>query len=100
MKHATLSPRDRALLEEVRELLRSVAAAMSLDVEEQLAALERRLVERIDQRRTVVIRRPTNGARLVARVASPPTHRASPALDPDPDPSGQGRGAPTPRGLR
>lgn len=79
MTRANLSARDRALLE-VRELLRSLAAAMSLDLEEQLAALEQRLIARIDARRTVRVRivRQPNDARLVAR-AVPPKSPAGPA---------------------
>jgi hypothetical protein len=54
MKRATLSARDRALLDEVRELVRALGAHLSLELEDRLAALE----ELVRQRRTVVIRRP------------------------------------------
>lgn len=54
MKRADLTERDRLLLAEVRDMMRGLAAAMSLDLEERLAQLE----ALIKQRRTVVIRRP------------------------------------------
>lgn len=38
---------SHASADELRELLRSLAASLSLDLEEQLAALEQRLVDRI-----------------------------------------------------
>jgi len=40
-KPEALSERDRLLLEEVRRMLQGAVAAVSLDVEERVAALER-----------------------------------------------------------
>lgn len=58
MTRASLSARERALVEairdEVRDLLVGLAAAQSMELEERLAALERLVRER----RTVIVRRP------------------------------------------
>lgn len=47
MARANLTARDAAVVDEVRELLRSLAAAQSLDLDDRLDALEDRLVTRI-----------------------------------------------------
>lgn len=47
---------DRALLAEVRELLRALAAHLSLDMDDRFARLE----QLVRERRTVIVRRPKN----------------------------------------
>lgn len=104
---------SHASADDLRELLRALAASLSLDIEEQLAALEQRLVDRIavavvdelDRREWTVAaprsrmtspRRIASGERPAAPAASPSDpHRTVAALGPEParlDPAGQGRG--------
>jgi hypothetical protein len=78
MKRAGLSAHDRALLEEVRELLRALAAHLSLDLDDRFGRLE----QLVRERRTVIVRRPKKtGARPAGAIAENASSAPSHATD-------------------
>lgn len=66
MKRADLSAHDRALLDQVREIVRALGAHVSLELEDRFALLEARLAQLeqlVRERRTVIVRRPKKTAK-------------------------------------